>query len=249
MPNTLSCATNGLNLLRVLQVNAGFKNTGDYFFRYNQTQTLTTLGISMNNRLQKLFGDLSKLEEEITDEIKKKGEEFSYTLQNKRIKFTEEVVEEHRRQVKKLSDYILQAPLRHILTAPVIWSLIVPAIFLDLMVSVYQMLCFPVYNIPKVKRSEYIVIDRRFLKYLNIIEKMNCLFCSYFNGLIAFVQEVAARTEQYWCPIKHAQNLLLVHSRYKNFVDYGHAQAYRETFQKIRRDYSDLDEKNNQEDT
>lgn len=203
----------------------------------------------MKNRLQKLFEDLSKLEEEITTEIKKKSEEFSYTLQNKRIKFTEEVVDEHKRQVKKLSTYILQAPLRHILTAPVIWLLIVPAVFLDLMVSVYQMICFPVYNIPKVKRSEHIVIDRQFLKYLNVIEKMNCLFCSYFNGLLAFVQEVAARTEQYWCPIKHARNLPLVHSRYKNFVDYGNAEEYRESFQEIRRDFSDLEEKNNQPDT
>lgn len=195
----------------------------------------------MNNRLQKLFEDLSRLEEEISAEIKKKSEEFSYTLQNKRIKFTEEVITEHQQQVKKLSAYILQAPLRHILTAPVIWSLIVPAVFLDLMVTLYQLICFPVYNIPKVKRSDHIIIDRHFLKYLNIIEKMNCLFCSYFNGLIAFVQEVAARTEQYWCPIKHARNLAAVHSRYKNFIDYGNAEEYRKDFQKIRRDFSDLE--------
>lgn len=195
----------------------------------------------MNNRLQKLFEDLSRLEEEISAEIKQKSEEFSYTLQNKRIKFTEEVITEHQQQVKKLSAYILQAPLRHILTAPVIWSLIVPAVFLDLMVTLYQLICFPVYNIPKVKRSDHIIIDRHFLKYLNIIEKMNCLFCSYFNGLVAFVQEVAARTEQYWCPIKHARNLTAVHSRYKNFIDYGNAEGYRKDFQKIRRDFSDLE--------
>jgi len=195
----------------------------------------------MDNRLQKLFDDLSELENEIAIEIKKKAEEFSYTLENRRIKFTEEIADEHKRRVKSVKAYILQAPLRHILIAPIIWSLILPAVFLDFSVSIYQCICFPVYNIPKVKRREYLVLDRHFLKYLNLIEKVNCLFCSYFNGLIAFVQEVAARTEQYWCPIKHAHNMTIVHSRYKKFFDYGNAEQYREDFQKVRRDYSDLE--------
>ncbi len=195
----------------------------------------------MNNRLQRLFNDLNELENEIAAEIKIKTEEISYTLENKRIKFTKEIAAEHKQRVKSVKDYILQAPLRHILIAPVIWSLILPAVLLDLSVSLYQLICFPIYNIPKVKRREHIVIDRHFLKYLNLIEKVNCLFCSYFNGLIAFVQEVAARTEQYWCPIKHAQNMAAVHSRYKKFIDYGNAEQYREDFQKVRRDYSDLE--------
>lgn len=194
----------------------------------------------MANRLKTLFEELNKLEEEIKEEIKKKTEEFSYTLQNKKIQFSEEIVEEHKHYVKSLKNYIINAPLRHILVAPVIWSLILPAIFLDIMVSIYQLVCFPVYNIPKVKRSDHIVVDRHFLKYLNLIEKINCLYCGYFIGLISFVQEISARTEQYWCPIKHARNLTSVHSRYKNFIDYGNAEEYRENFQKVRRDYSDL---------
>jgi len=195
----------------------------------------------MSNRLQKLFDDLNKLENEIAAEIKQKTDEFSYTLENKRIKFTDEIAAEHRQHVTNVKTYLLQAPLRHILIAPIIWSLILPAVFLDISVSLYQFICFPFYGIPKVKRNEYIIIDRHFLKYLNLIEKVNCNFCSYFNGLIAFVQEVAARTEQYWCPIKHAHNMSTVHSRYKKFFDYGNAEQYRGSFQKVRRDYSDLE--------
>ena len=40
------------------------------------------------------------------------------------------------------------------------------------------------------------VIDRYALSYLNVIEKLNCVYCEYVNGLIAYVQEIAARTEQ-----------------------------------------------------
>jgi hypothetical protein len=107
-------------------------------------------------------------------------------------------------------------------------------------VSIYHAVCFPVYRIPKVRRSDYIVIDRHALPYLNLIEKLNCVYCGYFNGLIAYVQEIAARTEQYWCPIKHARKVAALHSRYQHFLEYGDAQAYRDSIEKIRRDFADL---------
>jgi hypothetical protein len=34
---------------------------------------------------------------------------------------------------------------------------------------------------------------------------VNCVYCGYFNGLIAYVQEIAARTEQFWLPHKACQ--------------------------------------------
>ena len=64
-------------------------------------------------------------------------------------------------------------------------------------------------------------MDRRKLAYLNSIEKFNCVYCEYVNGLIAYVQEIAGRTEQYWCPIKHAMRVKSMHSRYRHFLDYG----------------------------
>ena len=92
-----------------------------------------------------------------------------------------------------------------VLTAPVIYSLIVPIVLVDLWVMAYQAICFPIYKIPKVRRRDYLVFDRHHLAYLNTIEKINCAYCSYCNGAIAFVREVASRTEVYWCPIKHAR--------------------------------------------
>ena len=94
-------------------------------------------------------------------------------------------------------------------------------LLLDLAVTVYQAVCFPVYGIPKVARGEYLVFDRGSLRYLNVIEKIGCVYCSYANGLLAYVVEIAARTEQHFCPIKHARKLLRPHSHYANFVPYG----------------------------
>jgi hypothetical protein len=47
------------------------------------------------------------------------------------------------------------------------------------------------------------------------------------NGLFAYVREVAARTEQYWCPIKHARRLRGSQARYRDFFEYGDAVSYK----------------------
>lgn len=123
--------------------------------------------------------------------------------------------------------YVLNAHPLVIVTAPVIYALIVPLVLLDLFVTIYQAVCFPAYGIPKVRRGDYLVFDRYHLAYLNTLEKLNCAYCSYANGLIAYVREIAGRTEQYWCPIKHARRVIGAHPRYATFEDYGDADGYR----------------------
>jgi len=99
--------------------------------------------------------------------------------------------------------------------------MVLPIALLDLSLSAYQALCFPLYRISKVDRSAFIAVDRHCLAYLNAVEKLNCAFCGYANGVLAYAREVAARSEQYWCPIKHARRTLGTHARYANFLDYG----------------------------
>ena len=115
-----------------------------------------------------------------------------------------------------------------VVTAPVIYSLIFPLLLLDLFVTVYQAICFPAYGIAKVRRGDYFAFDRYHLEYLNALEKLNCGYCSYANGLIAYVREIAGRTEKYWCPIKHARRMIGAHPHYARFLDYGDATAFRE---------------------
>lgn len=54
--------------------------------------------------------------------------------------------------------------------------------------------------------------------------------------LVAYVREIVGQTEQYWCPIKHAQRMLDAHRYYQNFVEYGDAESYRKELEKLRRD-------------
>ena len=119
------------------------------------------------------------------------------------------------------------------ITAPFIYVLIIPLLLLDGFVSLYQMMCFPVYGISKVQRRDYFAFDRAHLAYLNGLEKINCAYCSYANGLIAYTMEIASLTEAYWCPIKHARRLNLTHARYRDFADYGDAEGFKAISDKI----------------
>ncbi|MFH1217503.1 MAG: hypothetical protein V1706_13475 [Pseudomonadota bacterium] len=194
----------------------------------------------MENKLQNLIEKIKELENELSRDIQKKEEEFYYKIRGKKVRFDQEIKKRHKRLIKRLRHFFKDAPVLHFLTVPVIWFCLFPALFLDTVVSIYQAVCFPIYGIPKVKRERYIVFDRHALSYLNIIEKINCLYCGYFNGLIGYVREVAGRTEQYWCPIKHARRTYSFHSRYSKFLEYGDAEGYRKNIEKIRRDFHDI---------
>jgi hypothetical protein len=127
-----------------------------------------------------------------------------------------------------------------VLVSPVIYSLIIPLALLDLGLGLYQAVCFPAYGMRKVPRSRYFHYDRGRLGYLNLIEKIGCAYCSYANGVAAYVREVGSRTEQYFCPIKHSRAVTSAHARYHHFVDYGDAEGYRQELEKLRQEIREL---------
>jgi hypothetical protein len=195
----------------------------------------------MPTQLENLMDKIKVLENELVEELQKQGTEFSYEILKRQVHFEENVVKRHKEFTKRLVFYFRDAPLKHWLSVPFIWMCFIPVAFLDVTVSLYQWVCFPLYGIPKVKRQDYIVFDRQYLNYLNLIEKLNCAYCSYVNGFIAYVQEIAGRTEQFWCPIKHAKRIKTLHSRYRKFFDYGDAEAYRADIETVRHGFKDLE--------
>ena len=195
----------------------------------------------MDPRISELVARIRRIEEEIEQELKRRREELHADFENRRIRFEGEVLEQQRRFKMGLLNYILGAELRHVATVPFIFAVFFPLLVLDLSVTVYQLLCFPLYRIQQVRRRDYLVFDRAHLAYLNLVEKFNCAYCSYANGLAAYVKEVAARTEQYWCPIKHARRLLQAHPYYGGFADYGDAEGYQSQLQTLRAELGRID--------
>lgn len=194
----------------------------------------------IEDKLSELLQKISRLEHEVMDELHKKEHELYYQIQERKVKFSQQARQQHKQYLEHWRDYLGKSRWSVIVTAPVVYLCLPPALLMDGMVSFYQAVCFPIYNIPKVKRRDYIAFDRHHLSYLNGIEKLNCLYCSYFNGLVAYVREIAARTEQYWCPIKHAIRTKAHHSRYPYFEDYGAAENYRARLKEIRQQFEDL---------
>lgn len=189
----------------------------------------------MTSRLNEMLEEIRELESKVQAELMRRERDLKYRVSEGRVIFDREIAELHRKFASSTLFYILKAPIVSIVTAPIIYALAVPAFLFDMGLWIYQTVCFPIYGIPKVKRSDHIVLDRHYLKYLNFLERLNCDYCSYFNGLCSYAGEIAARTEQYWCPIKHASGKARHHSRAHLFADYGDAEVYRLKLDELRK--------------
>ncbi|MDD4333055.1 MAG: hypothetical protein PHT51_02985 [Patescibacteria group bacterium] len=134
---------------------------------------------------------------------------------------------------------------KYLLSAPFIYGMIIPGVFFHITLEIYHQVCFRFYGIPRVKPGDYFIYDRRLLPYLNWFEKLNCIYCSYFNNLLQYAVEIAGRTERFWCPIKYAKRVTKTHSQYNKFVDYLDAKNFREKWQELRgfSDIKQLEEK------
>ena len=187
----------------------------------------------MNKNVDDLLARIHALQDELEEEYRRTRDEWA----QKRLDLAEEFLRQQRRYKIGLFRFLLRSRLLVALTAPIIYAGWIPFLLMDLFVTLYQSICFPIYRIPKVRRADYLVFDREDLPYLNLIEKFNCFYCSYGNGVAAYAREVAARTEQYWCPIKHARRLKAAHERYPDFFDFGDAEAYRQGLERLRKQY------------
>ncbi len=178
--------------------------------------------------IEELVTQIRKLEDRIEDQVAEKRRQFEYTLTKGRVRFERNVRLRHRKARIRFWAFIARTRLLTVLTAPFIYAVLIGFVVLDILASLYQAICFPVYGIAKVRRRDFIVFDRHHLAYLNGLQKLNCLYCAYGNGLLAYVSEIAGRTEQYWCPIKHARTPGRMHARYPLFLDYGDADGFQD---------------------
>lgn len=192
----------------------------------------------LNTKISELISGISRLEKELEREIEEGVKEqhlkFRYRIEKGRIAFEQEARALHKSFRQGAMAFLWESSLASLLVAPLLYSLYIPLLMLDLWIWLYQTICFPVYRITKVDRKQYISLDRGKLGYLNAIEQFNCNYCGYANGLMAYGREVASRTEQYFCPIKHARPVSGVHRRYRDFLDFGDGAGYKKELESLR---------------
>lgn len=173
--------------------------------------------------IRQILDQIAVLEDELQKAVEAQEARLSFQIKDRRIIFEQTVKEAHQRVKLGVFRWFLTVRPQNFVTMPIIYGMAIPLILFDLCVTLYQLTCFPIYRIARVKRANHIVIDHQHLAYLNVIEKVHCIYCSYAVGMLGYAGEITARTEQYFCPIKHAQKILNKHSRYDRFLDYGEA--------------------------
>jgi hypothetical protein len=188
----------------------------------------------MNDHVKNLLNQITALEDELRTALNEQQSTIFFQIKGKRVEFEQSIKQTHLKLKRNFFLWLVTDRPQNLITGPIIYSLIIPLIVTDAFITFYQLTCFPIYGIKKVRRADYIIFDRQHLSYLNFIEKFHCTYCAYGSGMIAYIGEIVARTEQYFCPIKHARKILGTHARYVRFLEFGEAENYETKLEEYR---------------
>src|SRR3989339_1684221 len=125
----------------------------------------------MNENIKEILEKISNLNKELSAKYAQLAEKYGFHFANKKVVFLEEFRKRNLKFRIPVWKYVFPRNFRHLLSMPFIYMMIVPVVILDIFVTVYQAFAFPLCHIPKARRSEFIIFDRRFLDYLNWIQK------------------------------------------------------------------------------
>ena len=186
----------------------------------------------MDSKIKLLQQKMDELEIALHKEYAELADKYGFSIKQKRVEFLEKFRERNRTFRIPAWKYAIPVNIRHVLSLPFIYMMIVPTVILDLFLTIYNWIALPLFHIPVVRRREIIVYDRQFLDYLNWIQKIHCIYCTYVNGVFAYAVEIGGRTERYWCPIKAADKPQVHNNWYKDYADYGNPEEWHEKFNK-----------------
>ncbi|MFC2073449.1 hypothetical protein ACFLRS_01185 [Campylobacterota bacterium] len=189
----------------------------------------------MNDKIKEIVEEIEAMKLKLAEEIAQQENHISYEIHNGYVKFEKEVLAKQKENMKNLLTWFGEVPLLHLLSAPLVYGMVIPAILLDVILFVYQHVVFRIFKFGFIKRSDYIIYDHQYLGYLNPIEKLNCLYCSYFNGLMQYASAIAGRTELFFCPIKHAKKIVYEHNYYDKYLAYGEGKDYQKKLKALRK--------------
>ena len=191
----------------------------------------------MNDKIREMLEEIEEMKMKLAEEIEKQESHISYEIKNGYVTFEKEVLAKQRENMKNLLSWFREIPLLHLLSSPLIYAMIIPAVLFDIILFLYQQVIFRIYKFDFIKRSDYMLFDHQYLGYLNPIEKLNCLYCSYFNGLMLYASAIAGRSELYFCPIKHAKKVVSQHKYYDAFLPYGDEEDYQKKLKELRENF------------
>lgn len=161
------------------------KDRKDFFKKIKIFQKDFTKKLSLSKQEKGFFSEFYEETKnkfrKTNDELFQKRKDFKTQMTQKKVELTRELKDWQKEFKTNLLKYVFTAKVRHLLSAPFIYAPFPFLVILDLVIEIYHRICFKLYRLPYVKRSDYIIIDRHKLAYLNLIEKINCCYCGYGN--------------------------------------------------------------------
>ena len=191
----------------------------------------------MSDKIKEIIAEIEAMKVKLGEEIAQQESHISYEIHNGYVEFEKNVLDKQKENMKNLLAWFREIPLLHLLSSPLIYAMLVPAVLLDIILFIYQQVIFRIYKFKYIKRNDYILFDHQYLGYLNPIEKLNCMYCSYFNGLMQYASAIAGRTELFFCPIKHAKKIAYKHDYYDAFLAYGDEEDYQKKLKALRENF------------
>jgi len=82
-------------------------------------------------KIDDIIARMESLEKELAEAFEQAGGEVSYTIERKKVHFTREIKRQHKLLVKKWMAYVYESGFLMILTIPVIWGAVIPAVLMD----------------------------------------------------------------------------------------------------------------------
>src|SRR5882724_13146294 len=103
----------------------------------------------MNPKLDTLLDQVRQLEREMVTEARAMEADVCTKFHEQKIHFTAEAKTRDRHFRLGIPSYLLHSRFLVLLTSPVIWMCVIPIALADLVGTIYQAICFPIYGIPK----------------------------------------------------------------------------------------------------
>lgn len=189
----------------------------------------------MNDKIKEIIQEIEAMKLKLAQEIAEQESHINYEIHNGYVKFENEILVKQKKNMKNILTGLREVPLLYFLTAPIIYGMVIPSLLLDVSIFIYQNVVFKIFKFEFIRRSDYIIFDHQNLGYLNTVEKLHCLYCSYVNGLMQYASAIAGKTESYFCPIKHARKIAGEHNYYDTFLSYGDAENYQKKLRALRK--------------
>ena len=65
------------------------------------------------------------------------------------------------------------------------------------------------------------------------MQKLNCMYCGYANGVMRYWTKIAWDTEHYWCGIEHKKSPNFIEEEHqKSFSAYGDKEWFEKNYAK-----------------